>query len=130
MNCKAFGHPASYRKCPSYLKYLDLKEKSKISSQHKKTQVQREVFGSLNFPNLVQPGKSFANCFDNSRKLTENHSVVQEFLKIARVLCEPETLSLEEKMERFIKEHKNMSMIEAKEQCLGLLNELKKSYDP
>lgn len=56
--------------------------------------------------------------------------IIEEFLKIAKVLCQPEVLTLEEKIAKFLKSFKNLSKVEAKQQCQSLLDEVTKSYDP
>lgn len=122
VNSKDYGLPSSYREYSQSLKYLKLRENLHNTANERRDQVTAWVFNSVNNIDYVQQGISFADCFNGvpfpqpGRKVSP---IVHEFLKIAKVLCEPEPHFLEESLERF-----------AKEQCLGFLNDLKKSYGP
>lgn len=132
-NCKQHGHPSSYKGCPAYLKFLLNREKSRANRKYDKQQVIKNVSNAAQNSSFVQPGKSFANLLKNNvtitaQKIGSSNTLIDEFLKIANIICNPEPISLEDKLRKFINEYKSLPIAKAQERCVSLLNEINQTY--
>lgn len=132
-NCKKPGHPANWRGCPSYKKYVEARQKNVAKAKEEKTQASKNVHNAINM-SFRSPGKSFANLFQTSSSHQNSQqkkpTLIQEFLKLANYFMEPEELSLEQEIEIFLSNFQNMSKPEAKSNFLRLLNKVKSQYGP
>lgn len=124
-NCQTVGHPASWRGCPSFKKYLDLKKKISDRNKERKAQISNNVSFAIN-SNFIDPNRSFASHFNGNSSNKPNF--VNEFLNLAKVLCEPD--SLEIRIRNFMKNFKSMSKDQALSECKSLLHEVLSTYGP
>lgn len=131
-NCKERGHPSNYRGCPAYKKYVETKKDLINKAKERRQQATQNVLEVT--ASKVQPNKSFASLFTSSQPtssmVVSKPPLIEQFLKIAKYICSPETPTLEQRIEIFLKNYKNMSKNEVKEQCIALLSEVKNQYGP
>ena len=81
------------------------------------------------------PGKLFASLFKTNSKMDYNSQkkkspIIEEFMNLAKYFLEPEELSLDKEINRFLTDYRNMSKTEAKPEFLRLLNKVKSIYGP
>lgn len=130
-NCGERGHPSSYRGCRAYATFLKRRERIKEQVSDRKRQAATKVAEAVKTCGYTTPGQSFASLFQTSSvlsKRSEKPPIIMEFLKLANTICSP--LSLEERIENFIKSYKSMSKEEAVSQCLKFMDEIKLKYEP
>lgn len=60
----------------------------------------------------------------------EKPVLVQEFMKIARMLCAPEPITLKDKIYDFMQSYKSMSRDQARKECQSLMKEIQNVYGP
>lgn len=132
INCGNSGHPSSFRGCPEYKKYVELKKRARSVALERKEKAKNNVFSALN--SFTQPNVSYS---DASRNGTSSYTqpstkpkIIEEFLKIAKELCPPKVISLEDKIANFIREFQTISKEEAIQRCIGLLREVNQVYGP
>lgn len=135
VNCNQRGHPSNFRGCLEYKKYIKMKDDMKASSREKKDRAKNNVISAINSSNFVQKDKSFASLLQNdtpfiSEKRKAIPSYIHDFLKIAQSLCQPKPVTLEEKIEHFMKGYKLLSRDVARNQCMSLLDEVNMAYGP
>lgn len=111
---------------------MQLKEKSKRDLLERNRQASENVGRAVHSSSNVQAGKSFAHLFQNGtdNSLSTKPPIVVQFLKIANMIFNSDTLSLEGRIEKFLESYKSLSVEEAKRQCLLLLEEVRKNYEP
>ncbi|XP_073839631.1 uncharacterized protein [Musca autumnalis] len=125
INCGKHGHPANFKGCPFYKKYI-LARKSKITKAlEDKETAQRNVSKILNTAKF-SPGKSFASMFrtdqNSAQASNQKPQIIEQFLELATFFMEPEELSLEQEIQLFLSNYKKMSKDEAKKQFMQLLS--------
>lgn len=137
VNCGEGGHPANWKGCPTFKKYLKYRQEKIQSAREQRAAVSNKVNNVKRVVNMSQisPGTTFANLFQPSfNQAKSNHSskpsIVNEFLKLANYFMEPEELTLEQEINIFLLEHTNMPRNEAKTEFLHLLNKVKTQYGP
>lgn len=134
VNCGESGHPANWRGCPAYKKYQSSR-KERIKKAHEEKLFVRNNVRNVIPTSFVSPGRSFANLFSTQQNHQTNDRrekppVIQEFLKLANFFLNQEELSLEEEINKFLDEYRNMPKNEAKAKFLSLLNKVKSTYGP
>lgn len=131
MNCDQTGHPANWRGCLAYKKYVDSKQKRNAKSAEVRITAQNNVNKALSFSYLT-PGKSFANALkpQSLNKCSQKPHIVEQFLELATLFLDSEELTLEEEICRFLSQYSKMSKIEAKREFLRLLNKVRNTYEP
>ena len=135
VNCKEKGHTSNYRGCPAYKKYISLRKKPEQSAKLRKISASNNVAKAVCFSNAVNASKSFASLFRTQdevplRERPKSSALIQEFMKIAQLLCGPEPMSLEDKISNFMKNYRNMTEDQARNECLSLVKEVKTKYGP
>lgn len=135
VNCNKRGHPSSFRGCPEYIDYIEMKENIKISAGKQKQKVLSNVASAINTSNFVQKDRSFASVLhnvasDKNVKAKKIPTYIQEFLKIAQSLCQQEPLTLEGKIEKFMRSYKSMTKEVARSQCMNIMDEINMAYGP
>lgn len=132
VNCNKLGHPANWRGCPTYKKYVINRTNLADITKERNLIASKNVNRAVNELSFISNNKSFAQCFNNSPKITEKEyrkpPLIEEFLKIARVLCKEETLTLEDRISLFINNYKNGTISQAKNECSNLLKEIQNVY--
>lgn len=130
VNCKQLGHTSNYRGCSAYKQYIEIKKKriEEIKAQKKTaaTNVRNEIAAS----NVQLSGSSYASIVKNSKQALTKPTIIEEFLKIAHILCPPETLTLEDKIKNFMTSYKTLPKEKAKLECFNLLNDVRNLYGP
>lgn len=128
VNCGEPGHPANWRGCDSYKKYVKNKLDRMRKVREEKSLVSSNVNKAIN-SSIVSPGMTFAGLFQpqlsqktNSEK--RNSPIIEEFLKLANFFLEPEELTLEQEIINFLNNYKNMPKIEAKGEFQRLLKKI------
>lgn len=134
VNCGETGHPANWRGCPFFKKYLENKKERMRKDREAKLIASANVNRAI--PSLtVSPGTSFARVLhpdqnSYSQQNSQNKPpVIDEFLKLANFFMEPE-LTLEQEINKFLSVYRNMPKIEAKAEFLRLFNKVKSTYGP
>lgn len=107
VNYGEVGHPANWRGCSTYKKYIEMKRQSMNKLQEEKEIAKRNVRKITS--SYISPGKSFANLFHKESKT----SIVNEFLKLASYFLAPEELTIEQEIEKFLKEYRTLSKADA-----------------
>lgn len=133
VNCGNHGHPASFRGCSEYKKYVELKNRARKVAKEGKEKANTNVLNAFN--SIIRPNVSFS---DASRGVINARSqipspkpkIIEEFLKIANEICPPKTIALENKIATFLREFKSISKDEAIQQCISLLREVNEVYGP
>lgn len=129
VNCAEAGHPANWKGCPAYKKYVaGRKERIQKSREEKEAasqNVERTIFSSYR-----SPGKSFANLFQPQNSQQKKPSIVDEFLKLANYFLEPEELSLEQEINNFLANFQKMPKNDGKQEFLRLLQKVRSTYGP
>ena len=134
VNCGESGHPANWRGCEVYKKYLSNKNERMTKAREVKSTANnniKKVFDT----STTTPGRSFASLF-KSKPLPEENSrkskspIIDEFLNLAKYFMEPEEQLLDREINQFLQDYKNMSKSEAKPVFLRLLNKVKSIYGP
>lgn len=78
---------------------------------------QNNVSKALN-TSKYSPEKTFSNLFKSVTSIpqdsTKKPQIIQDFLKLANLFLEPEELTLEQEIQIFLTEYKNLSKTEAK----------------
>lgn len=132
-NCEKTGHPANWRGCPTYKKYLTVKKKKMTKVVEEKTIASENVNRAVNMT-MRSPGKTYASFFQNvpsqQNSRQPKSSVIDDFLRLANYFLDPEELSLEQEINIFLNEYRNMSKPEAKAEFLRLLNKVRAQYGP
>ncbi|KAI8115023.1 Nucleic-acid-binding protein from transposon X-element [Lucilia cuprina] len=122
VNCGEVGHPANWRGCSAYKKYVEMKRQRMRKSQEEKEIAKNNVRNMAT--SFISPGKSFANLFHKDKNSVKT-SIVDEFLKLANYFMVPEELTIEQEIEKFLKEYRAMSKTDAKIEFLRLYNKIK-----
>lgn len=129
VNCAETGHPANWKGCPAYKKYVaNRKERIQKARDEKEAaslNVKRTIASSFR-----SPGKSFANLFQSQITQQKKPSIVDEFLKLANYFLAPEELSLEQEINIFLADFQKMPKNDAKEEFLRLLKKVRSTYGP
>lgn len=131
VNCKLEGHTSNYRGCPAYKKYVDNRKSLMNKFREKRQRASDNVLKTLG--QSVVPGTSFADVLRNgaasqSSSKVVKPQIVQDFLRIAQMLCQ--TMTLEKRIENFMRNYGKLSTEEAKQQCLCLMDEVARQYGP
>lgn len=131
VNCGEAGHPANWRGCPTYKRYIKYRSEKIQKAREQRSAVSSNVNKAINM-SLISPGTTFANLFQPSFNVNAKHSkkpsIVDDFLKLAKYFMEPEELTLEQEINIFLMEYTNMPKNEAKAEFLRLLNKVKTQY--
>lgn len=133
VNCNTFGHPASYRGCSSYKKFLSYRNKIAEESKVRKMAAIKNVSSFVNGTNWTSDNRTFANVLSETNRAQEKQEkpfLIQEFLKVAKMLCNPESLTLEERIKNFLGKYKQMTKDQAKAECLKLMQDVQDVYHP
>lgn len=133
VNCENEGHPANWRGCPSYKDYV-AKRKQRINKViGERTTATKNVNRAVS-ATLFSPGKSFASLFKPQQEQQHNTlpkpSIVDEFMKLACFFMQPEELTLEQEINKFMFEYKTMPTLDAKSEFLRLFHKVKTNYGP
>lgn len=133
VNCNKSGHPANYRGCPAYKQYIAAKKKRTTKDIEIKNIAQNNVKKVINSSDTYH-GNSFASLFKPNSASTNGNipkpSLIQDFLKLANLFLDPEELTLEEEIQLFLNNFKNMPKNEAKKEFLRLLTKVRTNYGP
>ena len=89
--------------------------------------------GKLFNTSWITPGRSFSSIVQGhatTESDSRKSSIVEEFLKLAILFKEPEQLTLEQEIEKFLSEYKKMQKNTAKSEFLRLLKKVNASYGP
>ncbi|GBP12794.1 hypothetical protein EVAR_91272_1 [Eumeta japonica] len=118
-------------RCPAYKKFVSLRKKSREEARNRKKLATDNVEGALTQSGLIQ-GRTFASCFNETPigSKREKPAFVQEFLSIARSLCSPDPLTLEDEIRNFLGSYKSLSKDQARTRCLKLINDIQNVYGP
>ena len=133
VNCGKSGHLANRRGCTSYIKYVSEKKK-RINEEHEKKLTAANNVSKVIHTSKVTQGTSYAS-FLQPKLISPTYKsnkprIIEEFMKLSKYFLEPEELSLEQEVEKFLNNFRNMPKIEAKTEFLRILNKVKNSYDP
>ena len=129
VNCKESGHPANWRGCPAYKKYVVIKIDRMKKAREEKSIATNNVNTFIN--SSTTPAISYASHFHpKSRSQNGNSSIVDAFLKLSSLFMEPEVPTLEDELNSFLRDYKNMSKAEAKTEFLRLLSKVKAIHGP
>lgn len=125
INCQQSGHPANWRGCPEYKKYLSNKKQKILDlKRNKELAANRVNFAVQN--SFVSSNKSYAsNFYKNDNK--SQSPLISEFLKIAKTLCDAEP-TIEDQIEFFLKNFRKWQKDHAKSECSKLLKLIEKQY--
>ncbi|KAI8122792.1 hypothetical protein CVS40_6395 [Lucilia cuprina] len=133
VNCGEEGHPANWRGCVAYKKYVKGKLERLDKARKDNLLVSRNVSNAIK-TTTVTPGLTFASLFHSN--LNNNNSknrcspIVEEFLKLSKLFLEPEEPTLEQEIHKFLIDYKNMQKSEAKDEFLRLLKKVNDNYVP
>lgn len=127
VNCGESGHPANWRGCPAFKKYLNNKKERLKKAREERTTVSNNVDRALRSAPVTQ-GRSYASHFHSNENVPKS-SIIQEFMKLADFFMGPE-LTLEQEINKFLGEYRIMSEIDAKAEFLRLFNKVKGSNGP
>ncbi|KAI8122414.1 RNA-directed DNA polymerase from mobile element jockey [Lucilia cuprina] len=124
VNCGEEGHPANWRGCTFYKNYVSRKKQRLREVQEIKSAASSNVNKYIS--SAVNPAKSFASFFHkpSADNKPVQPSIVETFLKLAEFFLEPEELTLEQELNNFMNEYKNMPKVEAKGEFLRLLKKV------
>ena len=87
--------------------------------------------GKLFNSSWITPGRSLSSIVQgHTESDSRKSSIVEEFLKLAILFKEPEQLTLEQEIEKFLSEYKKMQKNTAKSEFLRLLKKVNASYGP
>ncbi|GBP11821.1 Nucleic-acid-binding protein from transposon X-element [Eumeta japonica] len=101
VNCNERGHTSNYRGCPAYKKFVSLRKKSREEARNRKKLATDNVEGALTQSGLIQ-GRTFASCFNETPIGSKRKSrLCAGVLSIARSLCSPDPLTLEDEIRNF-----------------------------
>ncbi|XP_037828857.1 uncharacterized protein LOC119616528 [Lucilia sericata] len=103
VNCGEVVHPANWRGCSAYKKYVEMKRQRMRKSQEEKEIAKNNVRNMAT--SFISPGKSFANLFHKDKNRVKT-SIVDEFLKLTNYFMVPEELTIEQEIEKFLKEYR------------------------
>lgn len=131
VNCKQNGHPASWRGCDSYKKYVASRKARINEAREKHLMAANNVDKIFQTPRVSQ-GVSFASLFQKPSPQQSNKKspIIEQFLKLANLFMEAEELTLEQEIQNFLGKYRTMTKDGAKAEFLRLLNKVKNSYDP
>lgn len=134
VNCGESGHPANWRGCESYQKYVDNK-KAKIKEARYKRETATKNVSRIFQTSARSPGISYASQFydvptSKPGPNQQNGNPVIQFLKLAKYFMEPEQMTLEQEIQKFLNEYTKMSKNVAKTEFQRLLSKVQNSYDP
>lgn len=133
VNCGENGHPANWRGCSAYRKYVADKRKRMSEEREMKQTALNNVSKAIR-SSKVTHGTSYASVLQNCQNvptyLNSKSPIIEEFMKLSSYFMEPEELSLEREAEKFINNYRHMSKIAAKTEFLRILNKVKSSYVP
>lgn len=129
VNCGENGHPANWKGCPAYKKYVANKNERIQKARELREVAAANVKRSIH-PSFSLPGKTFANLFQPQHAQQLKPSIVDEFLKLTNYFLEPEELTLEQEINIFLANFQNMPKNDAKEEFLRILKKVKTSYGP
>lgn len=135
VNCNESGHTSNYRGCPAYKKYVKFRKDSLMEARNRKLSAADNVARALNASNNIVGDRSFSSLFDvmnvvQTQNRPEKPVIIQEFMKIAKILCAPEPMTLEDKIYNFMQNYKSMGKVQAKQECLSLIKEIQDGYGP
>ncbi|KAI8122794.1 Nucleic-acid-binding protein from transposon X-element [Lucilia cuprina] len=105
VNCGEEGHPANWRGCVAYKKYVKGKLERLDKARKDNLLVSRNVSNAIK-TTTVTPGLTFASLFHSN--LNNNNSknrcspIVEEFLKLSKLFLEPEEPTLEQEIHKFL----------------------------
>lgn len=136
VNCGKSGHPANWRGCSAYQKYISDKKYKLNEARERKSTAANNVAKLIATPTTT-PGVSYSSHFHNlsnspaaPTRQNSKPSIITEFLKLSKYFMEPEQLTLEQEIENFLKEYTKMPRDAAKLKFKTLLTKVKNSYDP
>lgn len=127
VNCGETGHPANWKGCPTYKKYIATRQQKIDKAREDKATAINTVNRAVN---SISPEKSFANLFQPRANQQSKPPIVEHFLSLAKYILEPEELTVEQEIGIFLEKYQNMSKPEAKTEFLRLLNKVRNSYGP
>lgn len=135
VNCGKSGHPSNYRGCPAYTSFIAIRNKQSEESKARKKSAAENVRKELFSSRLISSDATFASLFEGGnlvadQKKPANLTLIEEFRKIARELCGPEPVSLEDRIVNFVRNYKKMPKDQAKADCLTLLKDVNSFYGP
>lgn len=135
VNCKENGHTSNFRGCPAYKRYVSLRKKSLEASKARKNLAVVNVDRELALSNVITSGRSFASLLGNSNASSVQNkpgkpAIIEEFMKIARMFCDPEPISLEDRIRNFLVSYKTLSKDQARKECLSLMKDIQNVYGP
>ncbi|KAI8114689.1 Nucleic-acid-binding protein from transposon X-element [Lucilia cuprina] len=135
VNCNENGHSSNYRGCPSYRKYVSLRKKSNQEANDRKRSATENVARALNTSNAITSDKPFSSLFKNSNDIPsqdrpEKPTIIREFMELAKILCAPDPLTLEDRINNFMGNYKSMSRDQARKECLSLIKDIQNVYGP
>lgn len=93
----------------------------------------KNVSSFVNGTNWTSDNRTFANVLSETNRAQEKQEkpvLIQEFLKVAKKLCNPESLTLEERIKNFLGKYKQMTKDQAKAECLKLMQDVQDVYHP
>ncbi|XP_073816945.1 uncharacterized protein [Musca autumnalis] len=133
-NCKETGHPANYKGCPIYKKFVAARHQKVAKAIEEKNIAKANVNRAINM-SQISPGKTFSSLFNTQhpQQSKQNNqrskpTIIEEFLKLANFFLEPEEMTLEQEINLFLKRYQTMSKADAKTEFLRLLNKVKDNY--
>lgn len=132
-NCGEAGHPANWRGCPTYRKYVAARQQRLSKAIEENSRAKSNVSRAVNM-SMVTPGHTFSNLFQTRPSqqgaTQQKPPIIDQFLKLASLFLHPDELTLEQEVNIFLSEYANMSKSEAKAEFLRLLNKVRISYGP
>ncbi|KAI8116056.1 Nucleic-acid-binding protein from transposon X-element, partial [Lucilia cuprina] len=111
VNCGEEGHPANWRGCVAYKKYV----KGKLERLDK---ARKDNFLQCNKNHLTFASLFHSNLNNNNSK-NRCSPIVEEFLKLSKLFLEPEEPTLEQEIHKFLIDYKNMQKSEVKDEVLN-----------
>lgn len=133
INCGKDGHPANWRGCTEYKNYIADK-KARMKAAREKNQIAVNNVNKAVSTYRVTKEKSFASFFQTQDQVPSNSNtkpaIVDKFLELANYFMEPEELSLEHEIQKFLDKYRNMPKSAAKTEFLRILNLVRNSYGP
>lgn len=133
VNCGIVVHPANWRGCEAYRKYVSDK-KARMNDAREKKLIAANNVNKVIRSSRVNQGQSYASFFQTQDSAPVNPNkkppIIGEFMKLAHYFMEPEELSLEHEIQKFLDNYRNMPKSVAKTEFLLLLNKVRNSYGP
>lgn len=132
-NCGEVGHPANWRGCPTYRKYVAARRQRVAKAIEERSLAKNNVNRAVGL-SMVTPGHTFSNLFHTRpaqlNAQPQKPPVIDQFLKLASIFLESEELTLEQEINIFLSGYPTMPKTEAKNEFLRLLNKIRINYGP